>query len=268
MADALGRAMLDYQRGSLRGEVVHRDGDTTWDGNVAEFYFSPPDQWREEMISLYESLPGPVLDVGCGAGQHALFLRERGREVLAFDVSPNAVQAARERRREAPPAGGSVEFRVLDMFEMDVPDRFGSVLCNGTQLGLGGSLPGVRQLLSDFAAVTTDEGVAVVDGYDPRTLDPAEFGGYRPDPRDDVARRTFHVEYHRTSDESADHGAADSGTNSGEAGDETVERLVGDSLSFLLFGPGRLRDAVVGTPWRVAEVYPGDGYYKARLEKE
>lgn len=250
MADALGRAMLDYQRGGLRGEVVHRDGDTTWDGRVAEFYFTPPGEWHDDVIALYESLPGPVLDVGCGAGQHALFLRERGREVVAFDVSPSAVRAARERLQAAPPADGSVEFLVGDMFGMGLPsDRFGSVLCNGTQLGLGGSLPGVRQLLADFAAVTDDEGVAVVDSYDPRELDPGEFGGYRPDPRDGVARRTFHVEYRR------------------ETG-EGVQRLVGDSLSFLLVGPDRLRDAVVGTPWEVAEVFPGDGYYRARLAKD
>jgi len=173
MADALGRAMLDYQRGGLRGEAVHRDGDTTWDGNVAEFYFSPPEAWRESVRERYESLPGPVLDVGCGAGKHALFLRERGRDVVAVDVSEHAVQAARERRRDAPPADGSVDFRVLDMFEMTFPaGRFGSVLCNGTQLGLGGSIPGVRQLLSTFAEVTDADGVALIDGYDPAALNP------------------------------------------------------------------------------------------------
>lgn len=252
MADALGRAMLDYQRGGLRGECIHRDGDTTWDGNVATFYFTPYEEWREESVALYESLGGPVLDAGCGTGRHARFFRDRGREVVAIDVSPNAVQAARERLREFDPAGdGSVEFRVQDAFEMDYrAGRFGSVLCNGTQAGLAGSLPGVRDLLSSFAEVTDEEGVAVVDGYDPARLDPEEFGGYRPDPRDGVARRTFHVEYHRADESGAD-----------------PARLVGRSLDFVLFGPDRLRDVVVGTPWTVAEVHPSDGYYKAKLTK-
>lgn len=243
MADALGRAMLDYQRGGLRGECIHRDGDDTWDGNVAGFYFTPPAEWRDATVEMLDSLAGPVLDAGCGAGGNALWLQEQGREVVGIDVSPAAVQVARER--------GVDDARTMDMFDLQFPpDRFRSVLCKGTQLGLAGSFAGVRQFLSDLAVVTDSEGVAVVDNYDPAELDAESFGGYRGDPRDGVARRTFHVEYHREAD--------------GER-----ERLIGESLSFLLFGPDRLRDAVVGTPWEVAGTNRpgGEHHYRARLEK-
>lgn len=235
--------MLDYQRGGLEGECIHRDGDDVWDGNVAEFYFTPPEEWSDAIVETLTSLDEPVLDAGCGAGGNALWLQEHGHEVVGIDVSPGAVQAASER--------GLDDARVMDMFDLEFQsNRFRSVLCKGTQLGLAGSLAGVRQFLSDLAVVTDDEGQAVVDNYDPAELDPESFGGYRSDPRDGVARRTFHVEYHREADGS-------------------VERLVGDSLSFLLFGPDRLRDAVVGTPWTVAETDRpgGDHHYRARLVK-
>ncbi|KTG10533.1 methyltransferase type 11 [Haloprofundus marisrubri] len=232
--------MLDYQRGGLRGVCEYVDGAERTDAHVAEHYFTPPTEWSDEWRSLLDSLAGPVLDVGCGAGQHTLFL-QADREVVAVDVSPRAVETARD--------AGVDDARVMDMFALDFPrDRFRSALVNGTQLGLAGSFAGVRSFLSDLAAVTDDSGVAVVDSYDPTRLDADSFFGHRPDPRRGVARRAFHVEYRREED--------------GEA-----VREVGRTVTFLLFSPERLADAVVGTQWRVADVHRGDdAYYRAVLE--
>jgi SAM-dependent methyltransferase len=44
--------------------------------------------------------PGPVLDLGCGAGRDAVYLAERGHEVIAVDRLPDALaMAARLARR-------------------------------------------------------------------------------------------------------------------------------------------------------------------------
>ncbi|WP_117591215.1 class I SAM-dependent methyltransferase [Haloprofundus halophilus] len=244
-ADPLGRAMLDYRRGGLRGVCEYVDGAERTDAQVADHYFAPPTEWPERWQLLLDSLDGPVLDVGCGAGQYALFLQD-DREVVAVDASPGAVEAARE--------GGVVDARVMDMFALDFPrDRFRSALVNGTQLGLAGSFAGIRAFLSDLAGVTDESGVAVVDSYDPTRLDAESFFGYRSDPRRGVARRAFHVEYRDS----------ESGESSG------AMREVGRALSFLLFSPNRLADALVGTPWHVVGVRrrDGDPYYRAVLEK-
>lgn len=240
-ADPLGRAMLDYRRGGLRGVCEYVDGAERTDARIAEHYFTPPAAWSSEWKSLLDSLDGPVLDVGCGAGQHALFLQD-DREVVAVDVSPGAVEAARE--------GGVDDARLMDMFALDFSrNRFRSALVNGTQLGLAGSFAGVREFLSDLATVTDESGVAVVDSYDPTCLDAESFFGHRPDPRSGVARRAFHVEYCRDDD-----GA--------------TAREVGRTVVFLLFSPDRLADAVVGTRWRVDDVLRDDdkAYYRAVLE--
>ncbi|WP_458207554.1 class I SAM-dependent methyltransferase [Haladaptatus sp. NG-SE-30] len=236
-ADPLGRAMLDYQRGGLRGECLYRDGENVQDGHIRENYFTPREEWRDDWRELLESLEFPIVDIGCGVGQHAHLLQERG-EVVAIDVSPAAVEAASER--------GVRDARVMDMLELAFPrDRFRSALVNGTQIGITQSLAGARDFLSDLARITDESGVVVVDNYDPTKLDPEEFFGYRPDPRSGVAHRTFHFEYVRDG-----------------------ERLTGRNLHFVLFSPARLRDVTVGTPWHVADVYPRDGYYKAVLAKD
>ncbi len=236
-ADPLGRAILDYERDGLRGDCVYRDGAETWDGHIYENYFRPQEEWRDEWRALLESLEPPVVDIGCGSGQHAEFLQGRG-EIVAIDVSPAAVEATRER--------GVEDARVMDMFDMEFPrDRFRSVLLSGTQLGLARSLAGARALLTDLARITGEDGVAVVDNYDPTGLDPDELFGYRPDPRRGIAHRTFHFEY-----------------------DRGGEREVGRSLHFILFSAERLHDVTVGTPWHVAEVQQRKGFYKAVLRKD
>ncbi|SFL15810.1 Methyltransferase domain-containing protein [Halogranum rubrum] len=237
--DALGLAMFDYQRDGLRGDCRYVDGAETADAHIHENYFGDPTQWNASTKRLLDSLDGPIVDVGCGAGNHALYLQERVDDCVAFDVSPGAVAAARAR--------GVDDALVADMFELSFPrDRFRSVWMCGTQLGLAGSLAGVSALLSDLAFVTDAEATAVVDNYDPCDPDATKLLGYRSDPRESVARRAFHFEY-----------------------DRDDERLVERTLSFVLFGPERLRDAAVGTPWSVSEVHqnPSGGHYRAVLEK-
>lgn len=238
VTDPLGRAMLDCHRGETDGELVYRDGEDIEVHDVRDTYFTPPEDWSPARKRQLDSLEDPVLDVGCGPGNNGLWLQDQGHDVAAIDISRHAVRTARER--------GLDHVCVMDMFELALQrDRFRSVLLIGTQLGLAGSIPGSRALLTDLAAVTDQRAVAIVDNYDPAGLDTETFIGYRPDPRPGTGPRAFHFE--------------DRGPDG--------KREVGRTLSFVLFGPDRLSDVVVGTPWKLAAVWHDVGYYRARLEK-
>ena len=62
------------------------------------------------------SISGTVLDVGCGTGENALFLAERGSQVLGVDLAERAIAAA---RRKAAERGLAAEFRVWDALRID-----------------------------------------------------------------------------------------------------------------------------------------------------
>ncbi len=239
--DPLGRAMADHQRGEP-GSLVYRDGERTRDGHVADYYFEPRSEWDDDTVSMLKRLAArgePLLDVGCGAGQHALWFQDRNLEVTGVDVSPEAVRAASAR--------GVSDARTMDMFDLSFErNRFRTLYALGTQVGLARSLAGVRELLSEFARATDEDGLAAIHNYDPAALD-GDLLGYRPDPREGVAHRSFHFEYDPPG---------------------SGEQVVGRTLQFLLFGPDRLADATADTPWEVADVEAGGSTYVAFLEKE
>jgi cyclopropane fatty-acyl-phospholipid synthase-like methyltransferase len=76
-----------------------------------------------------------ILDVGCGAGSHSLYLQnERNLEVCSIDISPNAIEACNQRLKNT---------HVQNILEMDSDNpenKFDTILLlmNGT--GIFGTL--------------------------------------------------------------------------------------------------------------------------------
>src|SRR5262252_4644569 len=62
--------------------------------------------------------PGPIADLGCGPGAHALALARRGYDVVGVDGSPRMVEVAR--RRAAPAKVGAP----FDVHDVNAPLRF------------------------------------------------------------------------------------------------------------------------------------------------
>jgi cyclopropane fatty-acyl-phospholipid synthase-like methyltransferase len=60
-------------------------------------------------------IAGSVIDVGCGTGENALFLAERGHDVLGVDGSPRAIAKARAKADERGSAGEFLVFDALDL---------------------------------------------------------------------------------------------------------------------------------------------------------
>lgn len=235
MASAFGSALLEQHRGERETPLRQRDGETVKTHPVEDFYFGDfPNEPAADWVASW--LDGPLLDLGAGAGRDALHFQDQF-ETVALDVDPALVTLMDER--------GVLDARRGDMFalpERFERDRFRSVLCVGTQLGLSKSMQGLRSLLGALGRVTTADGTAVVDGYDPTYEGAAEMLGFRADPTPGLAFRVLTYEY-----------------------DGTVD----PTLLFRLVSPDRLREATTGTDWRVADVRrPHDAYYyRAALEK-
>lgn len=82
----------------------YREGDTPWD-------IDRPDPHLVEAIDEHSIGVGRALEIGCGTGDNAIWLAEKGFDVVACDLSPLAIERAREK---AGRAGVGVDLRVLD----------------------------------------------------------------------------------------------------------------------------------------------------------
>jgi hypothetical protein len=233
--DPFGRAIHDHHRGERDEPLVDRDGEERRDHPIEAFYFGEFDPESEADAWRASWLDGPLLDVGAGVGRDALYFQERF-ETVAIEVSEHLVATMDER--------GVHDARHVDMFALREAfdrDRFRSALAFGTQIGLTGSMQGLREFLGDLAHVTTSDGRALLHGYDPNREATADILGYRADLTPGLAYRVYHTEYEN------EH----------------------ETLLFRLFSPDRLREAAVGTGWDIADVrYGSERTYTAALTKE
>jgi SAM-dependent methyltransferase len=97
----------------------------------------------------------PVLDSGCGTGEHALFLAERGYEVLGVDVAPTAIARAGEKAQTRGLVG---DFLVHDVLDLGALGRqFATVIDSGVFHTF--SDEDRPRYVDSLASVTADESV-------------------------------------------------------------------------------------------------------------
>jgi len=77
------------------------------------------------------SISGPVLDVGCGTGENALYLAALGHEVIGVDLARAAIDKARAKATR-PAAGAGIEFLVWDALRVgEIGRTFGTAIDSG-----------------------------------------------------------------------------------------------------------------------------------------
>ena len=111
---------------------------------------------------------GKVLDVGAGAGCHALALQERGFDVTAVDISPLSCETMKER--------GVANVECVNIFNQRFQERFDTLLLlmNGT--GIAGKLSRLPQLLSRLKQLMNPGAQILIDSSDLRYVYEDENG--------------------------------------------------------------------------------------------
>jgi SAM-dependent methyltransferase len=153
----------ETSRADLRNE--REDGfrgqeDVAW-------YFTTYRDFPEREKRALKFARGRVLDIGCGAGRHSLYLQRRGMRVTAIDQSAHIVELARVR--------GVVDARIVNACGK-LPFRkgaFDTALLFGNNLGICGTLPRFRRMLRQLHRVTSPRGRILATTRQPSTTNPA-----------------------------------------------------------------------------------------------
>jgi cyclopropane fatty-acyl-phospholipid synthase-like methyltransferase len=111
-----------FVRDAVAGwEAVYADDSAPWDIGRPQAAF----------VGLADAgdIRSPVLDSGCGTGEHALMLAARGHEVVGIDLSPTAIERARHKAAER---GVQARFEVGDVLDLAaLKRRFATIVDNG-----------------------------------------------------------------------------------------------------------------------------------------
>ncbi|WP_049972867.1 methyltransferase domain-containing protein [Haladaptatus cibarius] len=232
MSDPFAQALHDFHFDEMLGPLVYRRGEETEEVGI-EFYFDVIDgdgSWLEPYLD------GPLLDMGAGAGRHALYFQEQF-ETVAIEQNEQLVEVLRDR--------GVKDARQVNMFNLQETfeeNRFKSAIALGTQVSLSRSMQGLTQFLDDLAYVTRPNATAIIDGYDPEKEETKSKLDYYTDRSDGLAYRLLQMEY---------------------------DGMLGEPWLYRLFTPERFRDATNTTDWEIVEVrYATENLYQLALEKQ
>ena len=156
--DPMGAAIRDYH---LRGKAARL--------RVMSSMFDEDEMPVDHLFRTFDDMPhleqkalnmayGKVLDIGAGAGCHALALQERGMDVKAIDISPLSCDVMKER--------GIKDVDCVNLFCKQLQGKYDTLLLlmNGT--GIAGKLSQLPALLNRLKELLSEEGQILIDSSD------------------------------------------------------------------------------------------------------
>src|SRR4029453_13838158 len=106
--DAFGAALADHAAGVTAGPelILEVDDGHRTPALPPAWFFLPDSSWSPEEREVLGHAPpaGPVLDLGAGAGRHALWFQSRGHAATPVDASPGPGVGAAPPPRGGPPS--------------------------------------------------------------------------------------------------------------------------------------------------------------------
>ncbi len=235
--DAFGQMLLDQYLGKGSAQVIERDDGLISVADPAD-YFMSYSQWSEDIKTAIKSASGKVLDIGCGAGRHALYLQSQNQDVLGIDISPLAIEVCHRR--------GLIHRRLLSITKASTRlGLFDTILLLGNNFGLFANQKRAKWLLRRFYAMTPPDGVILFQSTDPYLTD---------DP--------IHTAYHENNRRR--------GRLSGQLRIRVRYREIKDPwFDYLLVSLREMEEILCDTGWRIDELFDEDPpQYVTKLIKE
>ncbi|BAV09344.1 Ubiquinone/menaquinone biosynthesis C-methylase UbiE [Filimonas lacunae] len=157
MTDILGQALQDYYHRQQIGKLWIRNKYGPKEEMPVEVYFRGEDSMPELELAALELCRGKVLDIGAGAGSHALYLQKKGLDVVALDISAGAAEVMRAR--------GVQQVLQQDVFTLESAN-YDTLLLLMNGIGLAGTIDGLRRFLQHAKKLIAPGGQLLFDSSD------------------------------------------------------------------------------------------------------
>ena len=166
----MGAAILDYQTKGKAGKLSILSSMFEEDEMPVKHLFRNLEEMpilEQKALSLAK---GKVLDVGAGAGCHALALQAQSIAVKAIDISPLSCEAMELR--------GVMNAECINLFDEHLETGFDTILLlmNGT--GIAGKIENLPALFNHLKALLNKGGQILIDSSDIKYIYENEDGSF------------------------------------------------------------------------------------------
>lgn len=189
MKDLFGKAILDYQLNNAPEDLITETSISEADEMSVAYLFRDYKEMPKLEKKALQLSKGKVLDVGCGAGSHALYLQEEKKlDVTAIDISAKAVQACQLR--------GVQKVKMQNLLDTDATEKFDTILLlmNGT--GIFEKLDRISIYLQKLKSLLNEGGQILIDSSDIIYMyDQDEDGAYEIPANGYYGELTFTIQY-------------------------------------------------------------------------
>ncbi len=237
--DAYGQQLLALYKDPTVPELVERDDNWLKVSNYNAIYFSEYAKWHKKEKEALSLVKGKVLDVGCGAGRHALYFQNKGFDITGIDNSPGAIKVCKKRGLKK---AKLVPIEKVDTFK---PHSFDTVIMFGNNLSLLASYKKAKVLLKKLYRITTHNAQIIGEVRNPYMTD---------DP--------LHLRYQERNRKR--------GRMAGQLRLRVrYLNLVGPWFDYLMMSPDELKRITRGTGWKISKIIKktGNSVYFAVLSK-
>ena len=163
MKDLFGKAILDFQTNNNPEDLITETSISEADEMSVAYLFRDFNEMPKMEQKALQLAKGKVLDVGCGAGSHSLYLQnERNLDVTSIDISANAIEACQLR--------GLKKALVQDVMKIDAEslqhDKYDTILLLMNGAGMCGKLKNISKFLVKLKSLLNEGGQILLDSSD------------------------------------------------------------------------------------------------------
>lgn len=222
--DAYGKQLLDEYLGNKKtSEIIERDDNLIGSGSDEGLYFTEYEQWSDIERQAIEKARGKILDIGCGAGRHSLYLQNKGFDVTGIDNSPGAIKVCKLRSLK------KAVVRPIEEIDKFPKDSFETIIMLGNNFGLFGSRKKIKLILQKMFRITTPNAQIIA-------------GTLNPYKTDDIN----HLQYHKRN------------LRRGRMGGQIRMRvrygkIIGEWFDYLFVSPEEMQEILKNTNWQIKE---------------
>lgn len=154
MKDIHGQALYDYYFHHSKARLwIHNEYGPKEEMPIDVYFRNLKNMTEMELFALHQC-KGKVLDIGAGAGSHALVLQEQGLEITALEISPLAIEVMKHR--------GVKRVIVEDIFNYR-GEQYDTLLLLMNGIGLAGTIAKLKIFLQHVKQLLNDNGQLIFE---------------------------------------------------------------------------------------------------------